>query len=314
MAGLNLTQTRIVDPVLTTVAQGYRNSEMAAQWLFPRVDVSLRGGQIITFGKEGFMLYASQRAPGENTKRVQLGYAGGPFALIDYSLEGQVPVENLQDAARGPGIDLAQIAINGVGRIMDLRLEKYSADLARNPANYPAGNKITLSGTAQWSDFTGTSNPASVIEVGKEAIRAATGRLPNVMVIGPAAMSKLRLHPAIIDRMKYTGRDVASTGFLADLFGIANVVVGAAIYSNDAGTAFTDVWGKDVVLGFTETATAANAGVPSYGYTYNLTGYPLAEEPYMDRNSKSWLYPVTRSEQPVIAASTAGYLITNAVA
>lgn len=314
MAGLNLTQTRIVDPILTTVAQGYRNVAMAAQFLFPRVDVSLRGGQIITFGKEAFMLYSSQRAPGENTKRVQLGYAGSPFALLDYSLEGQVPIENLQEGQNGPGIDLAQIAINGVGAIFDLRLEKQAADLARNPANYAAANKITLSGTAQWSDFTGVSNPASVIETAKEAIRAATGRTPNTMVLGPAVMSKLRLHPAIIDRMKYTGRDVANQGFLADLFGVERVVVGGAIYSNDAGTAFTDVWGKDVVLGFTETAGVAQAGTPSYGYTYNLRGYPIAEEPYMDRNSKSWLYPVTRSEAPVIAAASAGYLITNAVA
>lgn len=315
MAGLNLTQTRLIDPVLTTVAQGYRNGTMAAQFLFPRVDVGLRGGQIIQFGKEAFMLYATQRAPGENTKRIQFGYAGLPFSLIDYSLEGQVPIENMQEAENGPpGIDLGEVAVNGVGAIMDLRLEKQAADLARNAANYPAGNKITLSGTAQWSDFSGTSSPAAAVETGKEAIRAATGRTPNTMVMGPAVMSKLRLHPAIIDRMKYTGRDVATTGFLSDLFGIERVVVGNAIYANDAGTTITDVWGKDVVLGFTETASAAQNGVPSYGYTYNLRGYPIAEEPYMDRNTKSWLYPVTRSEAPVIAAATAGYLITNAVA
>jgi hypothetical protein len=314
MAGLNLSQTRIVDPVLTSIAQGYQNNEMVAQFLFPRVDVTVRGGQIIQFGKEAFMLYAAQRAPGENTKRVQFGYAGVPFALVDYSLEGQVPIENLQEAENGPGIDAAQIAIDGVGAIFDLRLEKFSADLARNAANYPAANKITLSGTSQWSDFSGVSSPASNIETGKEAIRAATGRLPNTMVMGPSVLSRLRLHPAIIDRMKYTGRDVATPEFLGALFGIERVVVGNAIYSNDAGTGFTDVWGKDVVLAYTNLAAVRSRGTPTYGYTYNLRGYPQAEEPYMDRNAKSWLYPVDRSEAPVIAAASAGYLITNAVA
>src|SRR5205085_10771212 len=147
----------------------------------------------------------------------------------------------------------------------------------------------------------GVSAPATAIETGKEAIRAATGKTPNTMVLGPAVASKLKLHPAIIDRMKYTGRDVATPGFLQDLFGIDRIVIGSAIYTNDAGTAFTDVWGKDVVLAYTETATVAQQGVPSYGYTYNLRGYPWAEEPYMDRNTKSWLYPVDRAEQPVIA-------------
>jgi hypothetical protein len=89
--------------------------------------------------------------------------------------------------------------------------------------------------------------------------------------------------------------------------------VGDAIYATDAGV-FTDVWGKDVVLGFTERASVADMGTPTFGYTYNLSGYPIVEQPYFDRNAKSWFVPVTRAEAPVIAAATAGYLITNAVA
>ncbi|MCV5968910.1 hypothetical protein, partial [Lactococcus petauri] len=76
----------------------------------------------------------------------------------------------------------------------------------------------------------------------------------------------LRQHPKIIDRIKYTGRDVATVEFLAALFGVARVVVGDAIYSNDAGTAFTDVWGKDVVVAYTEIGSMASNGLPSYGY------------------------------------------------
>jgi hypothetical protein len=68
-----------------------------------------------------------------------------------------------------------------------------------------------------------------------------------------------------------------------------------------------------VVVAYTNTDTVADMGKPSYGYTYNLGGYPLVEVPYFDRNAKSWIVPVTRSEAPVIAAPNAGYLITNAV-
>jgi hypothetical protein len=305
---------RVVDPVLSTVAQGYKNAEMVASALFPTVGVPLRGGNVITFGKEGFMLYASQRAPGENTKRVQFGYAGGTYALLDYSLEGQVPIENLQEGANGPGIDHAQLAISGVQAIMALRHENAAATLARNAANYAAPNKVTLAGTSQWSDFTGTSQPVQNIETAKEAVRAATGKRPNTFVLGAQVFAKVKQHPIIVDRMKYTGRDVATAELLASLFGVDRVFVGDAIYSNDAGTSFTDVWGKDVVVAYTETASLAQMGVPSYGYTYMLNGYPQVEEPYYDRNAKSWLFPVTRAEAPVIAAATAGYLITNAVA
>lgn len=315
MAQMTPSGARVVDPVLSTIAQGYSNSEMVASALFPAVPVPVRGGKIITFGKEDFMLYGSQRAPGENTKRVQFGYAGGNYALVDYGLEGQVPIEVIQEGQAVPGIDHAAMAVRKVSNIMALRLEKQAADIARTAASYAAANKTTLAGVTQWSDFTSdTSLPIQNIETAKEAVRAATGKRPNTVVMGAAVMAKLRQHPNVVDRMKYTGRDVATAEILAALFGVQRVLVGDAIYSNDAGTAFTDVWGKDVVVAYTELGSVADMGAPSYGYTYQLSGYPLAEEPYYDRNSKSWVFPVTRAEAPVLASASAGYLITNAVA
>lgn len=305
---------RVIDPVLSTIAQGYTNAEMVASALFPSVRVPTRGGKIITFGKEDFMLYGSQRAPGENTKRVQFGYSSGNFALVDYGLEGQVPVEIMQEGMAVPGIDHGAMAVRKVSAIMALRLEKQAADIARTAGSYASSNKVTLTSTAQWSDFSGTSNPINNIETAKDAVRAATGKRANTVVMGAAVMSKLRQHPVVVDRMKYTGRDVATAEILAALFGVQRVLVGDAIYSNDAGTAFTDVWGKDVVVAYTELGSVADMGAPSYGYTYTLDGYPMAEEPYYDRNTKSWVYPVTRAEAPVLASASAGYLITNAVA
>lgn len=314
MSAMNPSQARVVDPVLSTVAQGYQNTEMIASALFPTVPVNLRAGNIITFGKESFMLYQSQRAPGENTKRVRFGHAGAPYALVDYSLEGLVPVEIEQEAMNGPGIDLGARAINEVQAIMALRLEKAAADIARTAGSYATSNKATLSGTSQWSDYSGTSDPIDDIADAISAVRAATGKRPNTVCMGALVMDKLKQHPKVVDRIKYTGRDIATPELLASLFGVQRVLSGDAIYSNDAGTAFTDVWGKDVVVAYTNTASAQSGGLPSYGYTYQLSGYPQVEEAYYDRNAKSWIYPVTRSEAPVLAAASAGFLFTNAVA
>lgn len=305
-------EARIVDPVLSTIAHGYQNSEMIASALFPIVPVNLRGGQIITFGKEAFMLYQTQRAPGENTRRVRFGYAGAPYALVDYSLEGIVPMEIDQEAKNGPGIDLGAGAVGEVSAIMALGLEKKSADIARTPGSYGVNNKVTLSGTDQWSSS--TSDPIGDVEAAKEAVRAATGKRPNTMVLGALVFSYLKSHPQIVERIKYTGRDVATVELLAALFGVQRVVVGDSIYSNDDGTAFTDVWGKDVIIAYTNLASVQSGGLPSYGYTYQLNGYPFVEEPYYDRSAKSWIYPVSRAEAPVLASSAAGFLITNAVA
>lgn len=316
MSQLNLSQARVIDPVLTTVAQGYKQADLVGGALFPQVPVGLRAGKIITFGKEDFMLYNTRRAPGENTKRVQFGFASGQYSLEDHSLEGAVPIENYQEGMapeKGFTVDHYKIAINKVSRIMALRLEKAQADLATTAGNYGSSNKTTLSGTSQWSDFSGTSNPVSDVETGKEAVRAATGMRPNTLVMGAKVFAKVKQHPVVRDYIKFTSREVATPEILAELFGVARVLVGDAIYASDAGV-FSDVWGKAVVLAYTDLASLADMGTPTYGYTYNLGGYPIVEQPYFDRNAKSFFVPVTRAEAPVIAGATAGYLISAAVA
>lgn len=307
-------QARAIDPILSTVAQGYKNAELIGSLLFPYVPVAQRGGKIITFGKEDFMLYNTARAPGAGTKRVQYGHAGAAFALESHSLEGLVPLELMQEAEAVPGINLGSAAVTRTQNIIALRLEYAQAQLATTAGNYAASNKVTLSGTSQWSDFTNAvSDPINDVEVAKEAVRKQVGRRPNVVVLGAAVFAKLKMHPKVVDRMKYTGRDVATVDLLAGLFGVKQVVVGDAVYSDQSGT-LADVWGKNVVVAYTETGALADAGLPTFGYTYRLNGYPLVEQPYMDRNSKSWVYPVTDEVAPVIAGASAGYLISGAVA
>lgn len=317
MPQLTPSQARVVNPVLSSIAQGIQQNDLVGNYLFPAVDVSLRGGQILTFGREAFMQYFGlNRAPGTATPRVQFGYNGSTYSLVDYSIEGKVPVEIQEEGINSSfTLDHANVAINGASRILQLRLEIAQASLATTLANHAVSNRVTLSGTAQWSDQTsGASNPLAAIETGKEAIRAGIGRRPNVGVMGPAVWASLKYHPALREYTKYTGREVATLDILSELTEIPKWYVGDAVFSNDAGTALNDCWGKDVVLAYTETAGVADYGNPTFGYTYNLEGYPLAEEPYMDRNAKSQIFPVTRAEAPVIAGQLAGYLIKSAVA
>lgn len=313
MPQLTPAQSRVIDPILSTVAQGYTNAELVGSALFPYVPVAQRGGKIITFGKEDFLLYSTARSPGANTKRIQFGYSSGSYALQQFSLEGMVPDENRQEANAVPGIDQATIAIRKVQNIIALQLEKAQADLATTAGNYGAPNKnVALAGNTLWSAAS-TSDPIGNVEAAKDAVRQQIGRYPDTMIISAQTMKALRVNSQIIERIKYTGRDVPTTELLASLFGLSRVVVGGSVYSTDAGT-MVDVWGKTAVLAYTGIGSVAEMGQPSYGYTYRLNGAPMVESPYADRNTKSWLYPVTDEVQPVIAGATAGFLISPTVA
>ena len=314
MTQMTPSAARVIDPILSSVARGYQNNALVGSALFPTVPVVQRAGKIIIFGKEQFQSFDTARAPGARISRLKVAYSSSSYGIVDYSLGATVPIELMEEAQAVPGINLATNSVNTVMNIMRLQLEVAQAALATTAGNYASSNKRTLSSTAQWSDLTsGVSDPINDVEVAKEAIRAATGKRPNVVVMGPAVIAKLRQHPKIIDRIKYTGRDVPTLDLLAGLFGVDQVIVGDAIKATDAGV-FSDVWGKFVVVAYTDRSGIADMGRPSYGYTYQLSGYPFVEPARWDPNTRTWVYDVSDAFQPVIAGAEAGYLISAAVA
>lgn len=304
-------QARVVDAVLSTAAQGYQNAAMVYPILFPVVAVTQRGGKIIQFRTEGFRTYNTGRAPGQNTARVSMGYDGNPYVLEQHALEGVLPYEIQDEAAKAvPDIQLASGTVSTVQDIIQLHTENAAAALATNLANYSADNKVTLAGSSKWSDP--SSTPTKDIETGKEVIRSKIGRRPDTVILSAKAFAALNSNPSILDRVKYTGRDSVTTDILAGLWNMPKVAVGEAVFEQADGT-LADVWGSDVVLAYTAVGSVASRGRPSYGYTYRLTGYPIVEQPYYDRPAKSMIYPVTDELQPVIAGANAGYLIKSAV-
>jgi hypothetical protein len=59
MPQLTPSQARVVNPVLTSIAQGIAQNDLIGNWLFPAVDVPMRGGQVLTFIRESFMRFGN---------------------------------------------------------------------------------------------------------------------------------------------------------------------------------------------------------------------------------------------------------------
>ncbi len=309
---LNQRTAAVIDPILTTHARGYRNSTFISSALFPRVTIPNRSMRVIKFGKESFRMLNTRRAPGANKKRVQYGYASDPVSLAQDALEGVVPVEHQEEAESVPGIDLGAGAINMVLDVVDLNLEYESAQIARATGSYDANHKIAMAGADRWSDP--ASDPSGDVSAAKEIIRRSIGRYPNTLVLGPNTGNALKNHPKVKDQFKYTGRDSVTVDMLAAFFDVKKVVVGAAVYlpdTADDATLANDVWGDDAILAYVPEA-GDNYQVPSYGYTYELMGYPNVELPYFERSTDSWIYPTKVERRPILTGAEAGFLFQNA--
>lgn len=309
----NLAQTRVVDPILSEHARGYRRPGNVGNALFPVAPVDSYGGQVITFGKEAFRLYNSKRAPGARTKRIEFGYSGEKYSIVPSALEALVPYERMRDAAAVPGINLATRAVNLVLASQQLETEYEQATIARNASNYDADHKVALVGTARWTGE--DSDPSKDINTGMEAIGDTIGVEGNTVLLSRHAFNALKFNASIIERIKYTGRDAVTVDLLKALWGVDNIVVGGAKVATGQADTLSEVWGDDVIVAYVAAGGGdgtGNAEEPSYGYTYAIEGMPSVEEPYQDKNARSWVYQVANDCTPVLSGMTAGYLIQNA--
>lgn len=300
-------QARLIDPVLSTFAQGYSDPEFTGGFLFPSVPVDVAGGQILEFGKESMRRYQTQRAPGTQIKRMQTGFLGRPYALENHGFAGQVPVENQRDALAVPGVDLGRRAMSSALAVVRRSLEIQQAAVALSTGNYDANHRIALTGVAKWSDP--ASKPITQISEYREAVRASCGRYPNLAHFSAVAWQGFINNPEVLDRIKHTQTGIVTEQIAAVLLQVERVVVGKAIYA-DAADAFADVWGNSCVLAYVALGSKEKEE-PSYGYTYTLRGHPAVMQPWYDPDTNSWVYPAMYERLPVMTQLGSGFLVQN---
>jgi hypothetical protein len=161
----------------------------------------------------------------------------------DHALDGPVPNVDVEQAPEG--VDLKSQAAEHVASLIQLKKETLAAALVFGATNYT--NKVTLSGTTQWSHA--SSDPLKAILVAMDTMVMR----PNILVIGQEVFTQLILHPKIIAAMHANEGQYgkASVGFLATLLGLDRVLVGGSWYNTAAPgqtVSLSRAWGKHAAL------------------------------------------------------------------
>jgi hypothetical protein len=235
MSALTTDTYRVIDPVLTTLAQGYQNTNMVAEALFPTVQVATTKGKIPKFNKTAFVARNTNRATGARSNRINdMDYELIPFETIENDVE--MALDYLEEENESY-MKLEQKMMKDLSDIIALGKEKYAADFVQNISNYQP-NALTNCGN---SNFTkGTSNPIEVVKNAVEALRSKIGRQPNTAIIGVSTYRALLNHPIIIDRVKFSGLRKVNTAVLSELFEIPNIKIGYAQHTED-NVVFKDI-------------------------------------------------------------------------
>ena len=131
-------------------------------------------------------------------------------------------------------------------------------------------------------------------------------------MLGPGAYKALKVHAALLERIKYSERGVITAELIAQILDLDKVIVGKAVGADDAGT-FSDLWGKNALLAYVTPESSPSEGTPSFGYTFRKKGRPNAGT-YFDSGVKSDVAQVEDIFQCKVLAPGAGYLWKNVVA
>ena len=300
-----LSKLRVVDPVLTTLATGYTNEQFVADQLMPYVLVDKEGGKIPLFGKEHFKVYSTERALRAKSNRINPADIGTvDVALDEHDLE--YPIDYREDAESAYPLQARATYATTEG--IRLRHEVMVADMVQNPANFPAGNKIALSGTSRFTDP--ASDPEGVVSDAKAAVRAKIVKEPNTLVIGYSSWRVMKRHPQLKAILSTNRPRMVQLADLREIFEIENIIVGRAVKASDSGVT-TDIWGDNLVLAYVPKAKADERSPyePSFGYTLRKKGNPVVDTRTED--AKVELIRNTDIFRPFLLGAEAGFLVSD---
>ena len=302
-----------VSPMLTKIALAYKNEEYIADKIFTPMPVDKQSGKHFVYDKGRFRINETLRAKGGNANEVTLNLTtGSTYFCDDHALRQFVPDEDVDNA-----VIKGSPAIDATENVVDMLLidkEKALATYMANTANLT--QNTTLTTTDQWSDFV-NSDPFTDIETAKSTIHSSIMQRPNTLILGKEVFDKLKNHPDLLDRVKWSAKGVLTIEIMKELFGVDNVIIGATGY-NSAAEGQTDamsyVWGKHAWLAYVSPKKSGK--FVTFGLTYDWKKMKVEKSRGADENDRRGMYvragDMYYDQQPVTVL--AAYLIKNAIA
>jgi len=301
-----------IDPYLTGIAIAYQNGALIADSVLPRIPVGKSEYKFTRYPiAEEFRIPNTFIGRTGQVRQIELTGTSDTSSVSDYGIEIPVPQRDIDNAP--PNIKPLDRATKKATNIILLDREVRVAGLVFNSSSYGSGNRITLSGSSQFSDP--TSDPIGVVNAGIDACM----QRPNKIVFGRAAWTGFRANPKVVKAANKNSGDSgnASRQAVADLFEVADIQVGESFLNTaKPGQAATlsRVWGKHIALLYIDPLADNQDGI-TFGWTAQWKSRVAGSRALPDVGLEG--ATAVRSGEMVeekIIANDCGYFIQNAVA
>lgn len=268
-----------VDSLLTNISIQFVQSstKFVATRVFPTIPVSKRSDKYATYNLGDFYRDEVERRT-EGGEAVVLGYRTGSTS---YYAEEWAASHYIDDQVRANADAPFEPDMDAVTFLTQKMMIKKEVEFVTNFMSTDLWTGSSDGGDVEGgTDFTQWSNAAStpIEDITGESFRieAATGFLPNKLVLGRAVWFDLKNHPDIVDRVKHTSRDAVTTDLVARLLGLDEILVAGAVRNSQveglapAATSVAHIVGDDALLCYTPASPGLRQ--PAAGYTFAWTG------------------------------------------
>lgn len=313
----------VIQPQLTAISLAYRNQRLIADAVLPRIPVASTSFKWSQYKKEDAFTIPDTRVGRKgDVNEIDWSASEQAASTLDFGLEDAIPQSDLlnaQAAMKTQGvmpINPTQRSTELLSDLIALDREVRVANLVFNTSSYASGNKSTLSGTGQWSDYT-NSNPISAIMAAMDTMLMR----PNKMVIGQSVATALRQHPKVVNAImgNFTSAGIVPLQALADMLELDEILVGQGFVNTakkGQSASLSRVWGKHAVMYYEAPVIASVESTLTFGFTAefgNRVAGTIENDPDIGLRGGTRVR-VGESLKEIIAANDIGYMFQNAIA
>lgn len=306
----------VVDKLLTGVSNAYFPQGMISEKVLTPVTVKQSSGKIGKYGLQHLRILSTIMGGKGEAKRIEIRQQDSTAYFVEpYGLHEVITPEeyaNYEDP-----FDIEKDVTEQLSSLMFLAKEKGLADTLRNTSIITQTS--TLSGTSQWSDYSGVSNPVKDSIAAKAVIRQNSGAICDTVIMDYDTAEILRGHPAIVRSLGFADNraGLLTDQELAKALGVRRMLIADVMYNSSKpgqADALSSVWGKDVI--FAVSPDKAGKLQKTLGYMVTLQGQgprKVYKTP-VNNPPESTQILVKDSYDMVLVDVACAYLYKNAVA
>lgn len=315
--------TTVSRPDLGALAFEYALQQSQSEFIGTRVmpvfETAEQSGEYPVIPVEAILKQqTTRRAPRSAYNRSDWEFENDTFDCVEYGWEE--PIDDVEAALYSRFFDAEEVAVL---RAVDIIMRGHEQRVADTV--FDTNNAIGNAGvTNEWDDAANATPRADVI-AGKQAMRAASGLMPNALVISSTVFDNVLATDELKNYLQYTtphlveGMD-AQRATLARYFGLDEVLVGTAVKDTAAkgkAASIGDIWDDEYAALVRIPRQPRNLREPSFGRTMLWTADSpsiITTETYRDEPHRADVYRVRQNVDEVVIFEGGLYLLTNITA